>query len=227
MEEGYIASYDFINEPIYHCKIPLPENSRFNDYTVDRIGRIFTGNVPKNNRSGNLFKIDITLDTTIISKEIFFPNGMAFDEEMNFLYVSDTFNKEIHKFDYNISTGTVTNKKLFVQINESDSAPDGLTIDSENHIWAAINGASKVIRFNPNGDLEREILLPAKNVTSLCFGGADLKTVFISTESEKSKYPFRKNSGSILSLQSEIKGRNENYSKINLNKIFKLNLING
>jgi sugar lactone lactonase YvrE len=74
-----------------------------------------------------------------------------------------------------------TDKAPFIRFGEADGYPDGMTVDSEGHIWVAHWGGGRISRFTPDGELDRAIALPARQVTNITFAGPDLDRMFVSS----------------------------------------------
>ena len=107
----------------------------------------------------------------------------TYSDEKNF-YSTDILAKTIYKWDYNHKTKSLSNKKVLVKIvDKNEGMTDGMTIDSEGFIWSAIWGGSKVIRFDPDGVKEREIIFPATQTSCPMFGGKDLNELYVTTAS--------------------------------------------
>ena len=109
---------------------------------------------------------------------------MGFSADETIFYSTDTIQKIIYKWDYNKSTREISNKRVFVKNDAPDQGlTDGMTIDSEGYVWSAIWWGSKVMRFDPDGKLEREIHFPASQTSCVMFGGKDLNELYVSTAS--------------------------------------------
>ena len=78
-------------------------------------------------------------------------------------------------------TGAVSNRRVFVSMSQSEGRPDGLSVDAEGYVWLAIWDGWRVARYTPDGQIDREINMPVPRPTSCCFGGADLKTLYITS----------------------------------------------
>jgi sugar lactone lactonase YvrE len=97
------------------------------------------------------------------------------------MYYVDTPTYAVDVFDYDVGSGSLENRRRFAAIETDADGPDGLTVDDEGCVWVAIYGGSAVRRYDPAGRLEREVTVPAKNVTSCCFGGEDGDLLFITS----------------------------------------------
>ena len=129
----------------------------------------------------------------------------------SFFYI-DTLTRSIARFDYDLDSGKLSNKSIFFQFDENDGSPDGMAIDSEESIWVALWGGSKIVKIDRNGSQVAHIDMPVSQPTSLTFGGEDLKTLYVTSArfqlkaEQLAKEPL---AGSIFSIQVEIPGRVE------------------
>ena len=126
------------------------------------------------------------------------------------MYYVDSHLRRIDAFDYNDADGTITNRRTVVTIPEGGGSPDGISLDAEGKIWAALWGANAVGRFDPQtGELLQKIEVPAPNVSSCAFGGKNLDTLYITTargelsEAQLAAYPL---SGGLFSVKPGVSG---------------------
>ena len=107
---------------------------------------------------------------------------MGFSPDESTFYSTDSLRKIIYKWDYNKIKKSVSNKNILVNLDDdSVGIVDGMTVDSEGFIWSAIWFGSKVMRFDPDGKLEREIHFPATQTSCPMFGGKDLNELYVTT----------------------------------------------
>lgn len=148
---------------------------RYNDGILDAKGRFLVGTTGYNCLALNqnyLFSWDgkekkVLLEGTTIS------NGIDFSRDNKFMYFVDTPTKKVSRFIYDIETGCITHDKEIISITDG-SVPDGICTDTEDMLWVAQWGGSKVSRWNPyTGDKLMEIELPCQNVTSCCLVGEE------------------------------------------------------
>lgn len=117
------------------------------------------------------------------------PNGLGFSPNNQTLYFTDSVARSIFAYDYDAATGTVRNRRVFVQVPSTGGLPDGLTVDAEGFVWSAEWYGSRIVRYDPNGSVERRIDTPAKQTSSLTFGGPDLSEIFITSAGESGPLP--------------------------------------
>jgi len=165
--------------------LPDPPPLVYNDARVDRRGRWLVGactpHFDKPIADGGLFRLDADLQLTQLDGGIHFSNSPCFSPDDKTLYFSDSLLKRCYAYDYDIETGSVARRRLFVDTTELDGLPDGASVDSEGQVWIAIYGDGKVAAFNPDGGLERIVELPVKLVSSVTFGGPDLDQLYVTT----------------------------------------------
>ncbi len=164
---------------------------RFNDGRCDRQGRFWAGTMQTNMGAepvGALYRYDATADATVKPMQarldkLIVPNGMAFSPDGKTLYVSDPHPSVqlIWAFDYDIDSGTPHNRRIFVDMNQHPGRPDGAAVDAEGCYWICAIDAGQVLRFTPEGKLDRALPLPVKKPTMCAFGGPQLDTLFVTS----------------------------------------------
>lgn len=172
-------SYEPLVNPIHD----LPD-SRFNDGAVDPGGRFWAGTMhtaDPDAPSIGLYRLgaDGRCDHVIVGVTI--SNGIDWTPDGRTMYYTDTERGTITAYDFDVATGEIAEARTFARIDEAEGAPDGLCVDAEGHVWSAIWGGSKVIRFAPSGERAAEVALPATQVTSCAFGGRDLDELYVTT----------------------------------------------
>ena len=194
--------------------IGWPER-RFNDAAVDSRGRLWTG-IMRNNIAGNGAHLELSdWDGEIVHlggatlKHVGIgglgcPNGLAFAPDGNRLYWADSATNLIHMAAYEASTGTHSASSIF-DPGYGHGIPDGSAVDSEGFVWNARFGGHCVVRFTPDGSVDRVVDLPVTNPTCCAFGGADGRTLFIT--SARLLAPAReKLAGAVFALQAGVIG---------------------
>ncbi len=158
----------------------------FNDLTTDAQGRIwvgslafrvFSGDEPK---AGSLHVIDLDGPMRTLAGGVMLTNGLGFSPDGRRLYHSDTRGNLVRVYDVN-TDATVGPWRPFVQF---DGAADGLKVAADGSVWVADARGGRVAVFEPDGTHRQDIAVPLPMVTSLCFGGADLRDLYVVTGSE-------------------------------------------
>jgi sugar lactone lactonase YvrE len=155
----------------------------YNDAKVDRAGRYWIGTYDTEEREprGILYCVASDGTASVADSGYMVCNGPAFSPKGRILYFSDTAGSRLLAYDLDLDTGRPGKARLFSRISADDGLPDGLTVDREGFLWCAHYGGGRVTRFAPDGDIDRTIELPVPYVTSCCFGGPSLETLYITT----------------------------------------------
>lgn len=186
--------------------------NRFNDGAVDSAGRFWAGtmnNKEDGSLDGTLYRLDPDGSVHAMETNIGISNGIGWSPDDTTMYYIDTIPHTIYAYDFDAASGAISNRRIFVHDPADPSSPDGLTIDSEGHIWVAYWGGAKVVRYDPHGNVERIIQVPALQPTSCVFGGPDLDELYITsarihhTPELQQRYPY---SGDLFRLKTGIKG---------------------
>ena len=155
--------------------------NRLNDGAVDARGRLWFGSMDDGelDASGRLYCLDgdelgAKDDGYVIT------NGPAFSPDGATLYHTDTLQKLIYAFDV-ASDGALSNRRVFVRIEDGAGYPDGPVVDAQGCLWTGLFGGWGLRRYSPLGELLQTVPFPVANVTKIAFGGADLKTVYATT----------------------------------------------
>ena len=158
---------------------------RSNDAKADPKGRLFIGSSvwqDGHEPSGNLYRIDNN-GIKVIQENTRISNGLAWSSDRKRFFFSDSPYHAIFAYDYDETTGDITNRKELFKIE--DGAPDGMCIDSEDNLWVAVWGGSRIEkRSSITGELLGVVNVPAENTTSCCFYGDDLDTLFITSSGD-------------------------------------------
>lgn len=159
---------------------------RFNDGKIDRQGRFWAGSMYDDEqasleRQGSLYRLDPDLSVHKMDTGIAISNGLDWSLDNKTMYYTDSIRKLIYTYDFDPATGAIENRRTFVDSTDERGVPDGLTLDSEGYIWSARWGGGKIVRYDPAGQVEREIKMPVKYPTSCMFGGADLDELYVTS----------------------------------------------
>ena len=184
-----------------------PAGVGFNDLTTDSEGRIyvgcggfriFGGEEPK---PGFLHVIDLDGSVRTISDGIMLTNGMGFSPDGKTLYHSDARGDVVRAYDM-LPDGSVSGWKPLAEIKGGET-PDGLAVAADGSIWVALAHGGAVAVYELDGTLRERIPVPLPMVTSVCFGGDDLKDVYIVTGSRGGPH---ENCGSVFVMRTEVPG---------------------
>ncbi|MCY3731179.1 MAG: SMP-30/gluconolactonase/LRE family protein [Rhodospirillaceae bacterium] len=164
--------------------------SRLNDGKVDRRGRFVAGGMDDKEELAicGLWRLDPDFTVTRIEAGIICTNGPCWSPDDGTFYVADTFVDEFWAYDYDIETGAVSNRRVFATTREVPGVPDGSTVDAEGCLWNAELISGDLVRYDPNGNVERRIGFPVANITSVMFGGENLDEIYV-TSMARVKHP--------------------------------------
>jgi sugar lactone lactonase YvrE len=111
------------------------------------------------------------------------PNGMAFSPDGSTMYLSDSHPsvQSVWAFDYDTTTGTPSNRRLFIDMKPLPGRPDGAAVDADGCYWICGNDAGLIHRFAPAGKLDRSLAVPVKKPAMCAFGGPGLDTLFVTS----------------------------------------------
>ena len=203
-------------------------NMRFNDGRCDAAGRFWAGAMyePRTAALAGMYCLDkgkarLGWGAGVENGRKYgvkVSNGLGFGVDGKTVYQSDTPNHVIYRFPFDVETGLVGAREIFVKRPDDktqagyDGRPDGAAVDSEGCYWSAQYEGSCVLRFSPTGVIVAKVNVPAKRTTMLAFGGADLRTMYITTARDGASadelvaQPF---AGGIFACRVDVAGRAE------------------
>lgn len=195
-----------------------PAEQRFNDGKCDPQGRFWVGTIhDRREPAAALYrwageKLERCADGITTS------NGLAWSLDGHTMYWSDTKAHRIYAFDFDIAAGSLSRQRVFAQFEPRTAGqsladyggrPDGAAVDAEGGYWVAMYEGQRLLRLAPDGTLLQTLELPVRCPTMPCFGGADLKTLYITTarqgrpEAELLGQPM---AGCVLALRVDVPG---------------------
>jgi sugar lactone lactonase YvrE len=181
--------------------------SRFNDGAVDRQGRFWAGTM--GNKDAALYRLDIDLSVHKMETGISTSNGIGWSPDNKTMYYTDSSPRQIYAYDFDPAAGAIENRRIFAQLPETDGVPDGLTVDADGFIWSAVWDGWRIVRYDPDGKVEREIKMPVQRPTSCMFGGANLDELYFTSsragfsEPDLQAQPL---AGGLFRLKTSVKG---------------------
>jgi D-xylono/L-arabinono-1,4-lactonase len=197
--------------------IPELQDTRFNDVFADPRGRVFAGTMKSNTQAGKLYRIDPDGSYRILIDGLGTPNGMGFTPDQKGFYFTHTTARTVYLFDYDIDTGEITNQRPFFQLPQEDQArPDGLAVDAEGYVWSALWDGACVLRYSPDGTLDRRIDLPVKQTSCPAFGGADYTDLYITTAGGQNREQNGAEAGALFCVNLGIAGTPDFESRLGI-----------
>lgn len=156
---------------------------RMNEGGCDARGRLFCGSMAYDARrgGGRLYRLDTDGSVSVAMPEVTIPNGLVWTDGGRTALHADTDAGVIRALDYDLDAGVFGAARPFVTVPEGSGAPDGMALDEEGGLWAAMWGAGRVHRYDGEGRLDVVIELPVTNPTSCAFGGPDGRTLYVTT----------------------------------------------
>jgi sugar lactone lactonase YvrE len=157
-------------------------NTRMNDGACDAAGRFWAGTLTYDRRAtAALYRWDGDYPPVLVLDGVTTSNGIGWTPDGRAMLYVDTATGALDVLPFDIDTGQVGKRRRLAEIDPADGRPDGLTVDAEGGIWLALWGGSAIHRYLPDGRLDRKLQLPVSQVTSCCFGGDDLATLFVTS----------------------------------------------
>lgn len=213
--------------PKDHSIEPLPvtlpgyPDVRFNDGRADPQGRFWVGSMENNILEngdldfevesnwttpglGTLFRVEASGEKTAMRSQIGISNTVCWSPDGGTFYFGDTTANEIRAYDFDGSTGAIGNERLFFAGFER-GRPDGSIVDSEGYLWNCRFGGGCVVRVSPAGEIDRIVEMPCTDVTTCTFGGADLKTLYVTTAMMR-LHKGERLAGALFALDNDIAG---------------------
>ncbi len=209
--------------------------TRFNDGKADPVGRFWAGTMyePRDARKAELYSIDMRGAASrdgeplveLKAHNAVTANGLAWSADGGTVYWADTPHHVIHAWDWNAQTNEMSGYRVFQQFAGKPAGwkpgdagyggrPDGAAVDSQGNYWCAMFEGQRLLRFSPAGQLLAEIPVPVRCPTMPCFGGDDLKTLFVTSASdnrppeELQAFP---QSGCVIATRVEVAGLPVNF----------------
>jgi sugar lactone lactonase YvrE len=199
--------------------LPMTAGMRSNDGGCDAHGNFWIGTMEdaEQHSLGALYRLvpgqapELKLDGVGVS------NGLGWSPGGTRFYFTDSLRRAIYRFEFDLSTGALGERSLFAEI--ADGAPDGLAVDGEGYVWSAIWDGWRIVRYAPDGTIDRTVDMPVPRPTSLAFGGHDLTTLYITSAriglsgAVLEKAPL---SGALFAFEAGVSGLPANRTRIGM-----------
>lgn len=196
---------------------PVPGN-RANESRCDAQGRLWLGtmqnnvgpageDIPVTRDSGSLFRLTASGDQGApeviqLLKGLGIPNTLEWSADGRYLYTADSRAGQLYRYPLQ-ANGDLGEREQWAA--EGPGAPDGSALDSEGYLWNARWGGGCLLRFAPDGSLDRRIEVPISHPTSCVFGGPDLSTLYLTSAQPASGATTF--DGGVFSAEVEVTGR--------------------
>ena len=201
-----------------------PATERFNDGKCDPQGRFWVGTIyePRDAARASLHCYSAG-ELQRRAEGITVSNGLAWSPNGRTMYWSDTKAHTVYAFDFEPTSGQISGRRVFASFPPKNPAaslddyggrPDGAAVDVEGAYWVAMFEGQRLLRLSPEGAVLREVELPVRCATMPCFGGPDLKTLYITTARENrpaAELMFQPFAGCVLALDVDVPGLPVNF----------------
>ena len=208
--------------------------TRFNDGKADPCGRFWAGTMyePRDVASAQLFSVDCrnaqAPDLSLKADQATIANGLAWSPDVRTVYWADTATHTIRAWDWDSQTNAMTRERIFKQwpgkpdgwvAGQPGTAvyggrPDGAAVDVQGNYYVAMFEGGRVLKLSPAGDVLADIAVPALCPTMPCFGGDDLKTLYLTTARYKrsaAELQTWPDSGGVFSMRVDVPGLPVNF----------------
>lgn len=158
--------------------------TRFNDGKVSPDGRFFAGTMDDEQHArpiAALYRLDPDLTVHEVVDGLVVSNGLAWTADGHTMFHSDSKAPAVWTYTYDPGDGTVANRRVLARPTEEIGRPDGAATDEKGFYWSAGVSAGVLNRWAPDGTLDRAIEMPCSSPTAPCFGGPDMRTVFVTS----------------------------------------------
>jgi D-xylonolactonase len=191
--------------------------TRFNDVIADPLGGVFCGTMPTPTRLGRLYHLSASGELRLLREDIGCSNGMGFSPDRTVMYYTDSGDRTITTFRYDLATGEVSDRRPFITVSgEGEGVPDGMTVDADGNIWSTRWDGNAVVGYRPDGTEFARFRLPIRKVSCVAFGGPDYRTAFVTTAGGHLRPGDGELAGSLLALDLGVAGVPEFRSRIGL-----------
>lgn len=190
------------------CTWTIPDTLRFNDGKAAPDGALFVGTMyrdqsdPRAKDGGFLYRFTPEAGLVPVRDSMSIPNGLCWSADHRTMYHIDTVTGQVMAYPYDPEASTMGEGVAIVRLKEGEGGPDGMTIDAEGNLWVARWDGYAVTQYSgATGEAMASIPVPDRNVSCCCFGGSDMKTLFITTAMDNEG-----KGGQVYSIRTETTG---------------------
>jgi sugar lactone lactonase YvrE len=158
-------------------------DNRMNDGYVDARGRFWAGTMGMGGarEKGTLYRLDPDGRVRRMLGPVSISNGLDWSPDNRTFYYTDLALSRIDQFDFDLATGTIKNRRPFVDFPLEIGYPDGLIVDADGFVWVALWEGGSLHRYAPDGRLDLIVPVPASQTTKCAFGGKDLSDLYVTS----------------------------------------------
>jgi len=160
---------------------------RMNDGACDPAGRFLAGTMAYDTQegAGTLWCLDVDGSVRPLLTGLTISNGLGWSPDGRTFYLADSGPATVEAFAYDVTSGTLTERRQFFALPGDEGAPDGLCVDVEGCLWVAVWGGAELRRYSPDGDLLDRIEAPVSQPTSVCLGSPTMDQLFVATATHR------------------------------------------
>jgi len=207
--------YMFSPEPGRLSKLAAPDTvptNRLNDGKVSPEGRFWIGSMddrPDKQPVAALFCMEPNFRTSRKVEALRVSNGLAWSPDGRVMYHSDSRAASVWAYDYDPASGEISGRRSFINYLPEWGRPDGAAVDRDGCYWSAGVTMGRLNRFDPDGKLMDFVQFPVSHITMPCFGGPELKTLFVTSsraevpEEHRATMPL---AGALFALDLDVAG---------------------
>ena len=223
MEKGAVAIWDGKELHYVIESLEGEENSRFNDVIAAPNGSVFCGTMSTDKTAGTLYRMDVDGSIRPVVTGIGISNGLGFTTDCSWMYYTDSTARTIYRYRINPKNSEISDRSVFVTTPPDDGIPDGMTVDSENHVWSARWDGWALYRYSPEGQQVEKIEFNTKKVSCPTFaedplardGKKDSFThMYVTTAGGDNQKENGDQAGALFRLNPKISGKPEFRSQI-------------
>lgn len=178
----------------------------FNDGKCDPAGRFWVGTRSADGSlgKGGLFRLDPDGELHPMAAGFDVPNGLGWSPAADAFYLIDTIPRRLYRYDYDLASGTIGERRIIQDFSGEEGKPDGLAVDAAGNLWCAMWDGAAILILSPDGVLLDRLPVPCPRPTSCAFGGKDLATLFVTTASHglSADDPVYGESGGVLAFRA-------------------------
>src|SRR5262249_48057621 len=130
---------------------------------------------------GSLYVLDGDLACRKVLDDLVTPNGMTWSLDGRTMYLADTRRGYIWAFDFDVASGALGERRLFADLGAMPGGPDGATLDAQGFLWSAQFDGGCLVRYAPDGRIDRVVRVPVTKPSSCAFGGPDWRELYVTT----------------------------------------------
>ena len=159
-------------------------------------------------RDGVLYRLDPDNSVSQWCCDLGIANTLAWSPDGRRFYFGDTLENTVWVYEYDPATRAIANRRSFLE-GFSKGSPDGSCVDAEGYLWNCRFYGGCIVRVAPDGHIDCVVEMPVQNITTCTFGGADRKTLYVTTASIAARASDRL-AGGLFTIETETEGQPEN-----------------